>query len=281
MCGIAGMLIPPGAHRPDAPPVVSRMVEALRHRGPDGFGVTAVASSPDGASVALGHTRLAILDLSGNGAQPMASRRAPLSITFNGEIYNFREVRGALQTRGRRFTSESDTEVILQGYEEWGEAVIDRLQGMFAFALWDGRRNRLLLARDRMGIKPLYVWQRDGVVLFASEVRALLASGLVPKRLDPIALDQYLAYQTVPAPRTLVDHVRLMPPGHVSAISGADGRVVERRYWDLLGDASAEAAAATPAQARRTVGDLLERSAALHLVSDVPVGIFLSGGIDS
>lgn len=286
MCGIAGAWIARGADgASDSTAIVSRMVEALGHRGPDGRGVAACtepgAESRTGPAVALGHTRLAILDLSDRGAQPMRADRTPSWITFNGEVYNFRTVRGELQARGRLFASETDTEVILQGYEEWGEAVIDRLQGMFAFALWDGRRGRLILARDRVGIKPLYFYRGDGVVLFASEVRALLASGLVPRRLDAIGLDQYLAYQTVPPPRTLVEDVRMMLPGHVATVSGPDGRITQRRYWDLLADASEEAATATPAQARSAVGELLERSAALHMVSDVPVGIFLSGGIDS
>lgn len=255
------------------------------HRGPDGRGVVSCqqpgADSRSGSAVVLGHARLAIIDLSERGAQPMRAAHTPTWITFNGEIYNFRQVRAELQGRGRRFASDTDTEVILQGYEEWGEAVLDRLQGMFAFALWDARRDRLILARDRMGIKPLYVYSRDGLVLFASEVRAILASGLVPRRLDQIGLEQYLAYQTVPPPRTLVEDVTLMLPGHTATIAGDDGRITHRRYWDLLTDASVEAAGATPAQARSAVGELLERSAALHLVSDVPVGIFLSGGIDS
>jgi asparagine synthase (glutamine-hydrolysing) len=286
MCGIAGVLVTSGAAGAwDPAATVARMIDALSHRGPDGRGVVPCQQpGPDsrtGSSVVLGHARLAIIDLSERGAQPMRAAHTPMWITFNGEIYNFREIRGELQARGRRFASDTDTEVILQGYEEWGEAIIDRLQGMFAFALWDGRRGRLILARDRMGIKPLYLYRRDGLVLFASEVRALLASGLVPRRLDQIGLEQYLAYQTVPPPRTLVEGVTLMLPGHAASVGGNDGRIAQRRYWDLLTHASAEAAGANPAQARSAVGELLERSAALHLVSDVPVGIFLSGGIDS
>src|SRR5579871_267461 len=279
MCGIAGAVLPPGAGDPSA--IVERMIGALGHRGPDGRGVSICPGLRDNrATVALGHSRLAILDLSSNGAQPMTSASGQTTITFNGEIYNFRELRGQLQLRGRRFASECDTEVILQGYEEWGDAVVDRLQGMFAFGLWDARRQRLLIARDRLGIKPLYLFERDGLLLFSSEVRALLATRLVPRRLDLVGVEQYLAYQTVPAPRTLVEGVRLMRPGHL-AVGSLGSQLTERRYWDLLADASEEAAHASPAQARRTVGELLERSAALHLVSDVPVGVFLSGGIDS
>jgi asparagine synthase (glutamine-hydrolysing) len=164
-------------------------------------------------AVSFGHTRLAIIDLTDRAAQPMRSRTHPTWLTFNGEVYNFRDVRRELEACGRVFHSDSDTEVILQGYEQWGERVLDRLRGMFAFAIWDGAAQRLFLARDRMGIKPLYVFQGHDVVLFASEVRALLASGLVPRRLDAAALDQFLAYQTVPTPRTLIDRVRMLRPG--------------------------------------------------------------------
>ena len=283
MCGVAGGVF---WTRPidgrDSAGVVSAMTGALGHRGPDGRGVVLCtdANAPrDDASAALGHTRLAILDLSDRGAQPMKLASAPVWITFNGEIYNFKLIRAELEARGRQFRSESDTEVVLQGYDEWGADVLDRLQGMFALAIWDGRREELLLGRDRLGIKPLYVHQHSKGFLFASEVRALLASGIVPKRLDRIGLNQYLTYQTVPSPRTLIDGVRMVLPGHVLRVRRGD--VVDRPYWDLLDAADVAAHSATGADARERVGELLEQSAALHLISDVPVGIFLSGGIDS
>jgi asparagine synthase (glutamine-hydrolysing) len=285
MCGIAGALWWDESSARDANAIVSRMVDALAHRGPDGRGVVRCNSidpaEQECPSVTFGHTRLAILDLSERGAQPMRSERVPVWITFNGEVYNFESIRRELESCGRRFQSQSDTEVILQAYEQWGEAVLDRLQGMFALAIWDGQRRQLLLARDRVGIKPLYLYRTEGGLLFASEIRALLASGLVPRRLDPVAVDQYLAYQTVPTPRTLVQHVRMIEPGHSVTVRGAGGELVDRAFWDLLGDASAVARKASNTTARAAVGDLLAQSARLHLVSDVPVGIFLSGGIDS
>jgi asparagine synthase (glutamine-hydrolysing) len=285
MCGIAGAVFWDGSEEGrDLSALVGSMVGTLGHRGPDGRGLT-LCGSPEhrdtSPSVALGHTRLAILDLSDRAAQPMQSDRARTWITYNGEIYNFATLRRELEARGRRFRSDSDTEVILAGYEEWGEDVVTRLQGMFALAIWNGERNELLLARDRLGIKPLYVYQPAGGLLFASEIRALLATGLVPRRLDVISAEQFLAYQTVPSPRTLVHGVRLLAPGHLVVAGAAGDRLVERRYWDLLGSASSEAREAGADEARTRVGELLAQSVAAHLVSDVPVGIFLSGGIDS
>jgi len=260
---------------------VQRMTDAIRHRGPDGEGVVRCARrGAHGPVAVLGHRRLAIIDLSDRAAQPMASPRVPVWIAFNGEIYNFKALRHLLASRGRTFQSDSDTEVLLQGYEEWGDAVIDRLDGMFAVAIWDGTRRELLLARDRLGIKPVYVYATERALLFASEVRALLASGLVPARLDAVALEQFLAYQTVPPPRTLVDGVRMLAPGTLMRAM-APGRTVERPYWDLLASAAPDARTATMADSRARVGELLAEATRAHLVSDVPVGVFLSGGIDS
>ncbi|MEO7190496.1 MAG: asparagine synthase (glutamine-hydrolyzing) [Vicinamibacterales bacterium] len=283
MCGIAGALFPSSmASGRDILAVVQRMTTALVHRGPDGRGVKQVAGldrAQDRCQVALGHTRLAIIDLSERGAQPMSSADGSIWITFNGEIYNYREVRADLERRGAAFHSDSDTEVILRGYEVWGEEVVSRLDGMFAFALWDRRQQCLRLVRDRLGIKPLYVSHHAGV-LFASEVRALLASGVVPRRLDGAAVDQYLRYQTVPSPRTLVAGVEMLPPGAIVRLD-ASGRATRRTYWDLFGTAAVAARQQSRTEARKSVGDLLLRSARSHMVSDVPVGLFLSGGIDS
>jgi asparagine synthase (glutamine-hydrolysing) len=203
-----------------------------------------------------------------------------LWITFNGEIYNFKSVRAELEGLGRRFRSDSDTEVLLQGFEQWGESIVERLRGMFAFAIWDAQSQRLFVARDRVGIKPVYFYRSPNAVLFASEIRALLASGLVPRTLDRVALSQYLAHQTVPSPRTLVEGVRAMLPGCTESFR-ADGSSVRRQYWDLLESADRDAASASVETARRRVRQLLEESTRLHLVSDVSVGVFLSGGIDS
>lgn len=278
MCGIAGVMFWTDTDRArDARPIAASMTGALRHRGPDGAGVVCVDES---GTAAFGHRRLAIIDLTERGAQPMKSATAPVWITFNGEVYNFAALRRELEGLGRSFQSRTDTEVILQGYEEWGDRVIDRLDGMFAFGIYDGRRGRLVLARDRLGIKPLYVYQTADAVLFASEVRALLASGLVARRLDLEALDAYLAYQTTPTPMTLVKDVELLPPGHLSTID-RKGQTSRRSYWDLLESSPAQPDAVGPADARDRVRKLLRRSVAGHLISDVPVAIFLSGGIDS
>lgn len=281
MCGIAGALYFEEPCSSDPSRIAQRMTDALAHRGPDGQRVIVHRQSgADGKTVvAFGHRRLAIIDLTDRAAQPMASRSRSHLLTFNGEIYNFRALRRELQERGRSFASDSDTEVILQAYDEWGVRGFERLRGMFAFGLWDADRQQLLLVRDRFGIKPLYVARAEGVLLFASEVRALLASGLVPRRLDPTSLWQYLGYQTVPCPRTLIDGVSLVEPGTIVAV-GADGVATTTRYWDLLGSAQAGVTSDAPASVR-DVRELLAESVDLHLVSDVPVGVFLSGGIDS
>jgi asparagine synthase (glutamine-hydrolysing) len=292
MCGIAGGVFWGDAVTPArAEEAVTRMTMRLTHRGPDGHGLCGTFGDRHDAQrpfVVLGHTRLAIIDVSDAGAQPMhlsASDRNPqktggrLSVTYNGETYNFLSLRTDLEQRGHRFESHSDTEVLLQGYDAWGLDVLAKLRGMFAFGLWDGAKRRLLLARDRFGIKPLYYYRGGGHLLFASEVRALLASGLVPRQLDPVALWQYLGYQSVPAPRTLVAGVRMLPPGTWMTVA-ADGTIAQREYWNLLAHAD-DATDRSPHRVRRRVGELLRESVNAHMVSDVPVGAFLSGGIDS
>jgi asparagine synthase (glutamine-hydrolysing) len=201
-------------------------------------------------------------------------------IVYNGEVYNFRELRRQLGADAEPWQSKSDTEVILRAYRKWGRDCLSRLRGMFAFSLWDAGRRELFLARDRLGIKPLYYYAGENVFLFASEVRALLASGLVPRRIDATALWQYLAYQSVPAPRTMIEGVRMLPPGSWLTVDRT-GCLSEGRYWDLLENASREARQNSFEENRRRIGELLRESVALHLVSDVPVAAFLSGGIDS
>jgi asparagine synthase (glutamine-hydrolysing) len=201
-------------------------------------------------------------------------------ITFNGEIYNYREVRKQLDEDAGSWRSESDTEVILRAYERWGKDCLQRLRGMFAFALWDNERQELFIARDRLGIKPLYYYQAPGLFLFGSEVRSVLASDLVPRKLDAVALWEYLGYQSVPAPRTLVAGVKALRPGCWLSVDKT-AQVSEGCYWDLLANASREAQTASASESRQRVRELLEEAVALHLVSDVPVGAFLSGGIDS
>ena len=281
MCGIAGALFD-RAQTVTAEEVVRRMVGALGHRGPDGSGLArlAVNHGEQGCDAAIGHTRLAILDLSERGAQPMRDESARVAVTYNGEIYNFADLRADLERRGRRFRSDSDTEVILEGYLEWGNEIVNRLRGMFAFALWDAGLGRFLLARDRIGVKPLYFVERPGQFLFASEVRALLASGLVSPAIDETALDQYLAYQTTATPGTLVRDVRMLEPGRL-LVKSAGASATSRVYWDLAASMDRSAASAGADDAARRVSSLLDESVRLHLVSDVPVGVFLSGGVDS
>jgi len=282
MCGIAGGVFWGGTVGLQAArAAVQAMVEHEAHRGPDGCGIHASTDRAEerGTFAVLGHTRLAIIDVSPAGAQPMGGPGDAPWLTFNGEIYNFASLRAELETLGQPFRSHSDTEVLLRGYSAWGVDVLSRLRGMYAFALWDGSRGRLLLARDRLGIKPLYVYRGNGCLLFASEVRALLATGLVPRRLDPDALWQYLGYQAVPAPRTLIDGVRALEPASWTIVSGA-GDESSGVYWRML-DSAIAPRDISHSEATRLVGERLRGAVAAHLVSDVPVGAFLSGGIDS
>lgn len=282
MCGIAGGLFWGASVTPTtARAAVAAMVTRQSHRGPDGSGIHASAAvDPQGQALAvLGHTRLAIIDVSDAGAQPMGGPGSKPWVVYNGETYNFRDLREELEREGAVFHSRSDTEVILRGYETWGMGVLERLRGMFAFAIWDPRRGRLLIARDRLGIKPVYFYRGDQYLLFASEVRALLATDLVPRALDVTALWHYLGYQTVPAPRTLVAGVQALEPASWLAVSDA-GRVETGRYWHML-DAAARDEHVADSEATRRVGEMLREVVAAHLVSDVPVGAFLSGGIDS
>ncbi|HEX7084780.1 MAG TPA: asparagine synthase (glutamine-hydrolyzing), partial [Vicinamibacterales bacterium] len=280
MCGIAGGLFWDRRFTADGiREIGDRLRCAIAHRGPDGEGVwtTGEHAGPDAAVPLLVHTRLAIIDPTEAGRQPMQAPDVDGCITYNGEVYNFASLRSALEDAGHVFRSRTDTEAILRGYAEWGPAVLDRLRGMFAFAVWAG--GRLELARDRFGIKPLYYASGDGWFLFASEVRALLGSGLVEPVLDPDGLWQYLTYQTVPAPRTMIAGVRALEPGSRLTVSaGAVGGPV--RYWDLATAAQARHGLPREECLRRT-RELLLESVAAHLVSDVPVGAFLSGGIDS
>lgn len=278
MCGIAGILTFDSAETAPAVRAVAAMLPALEHRGPDGEGRWHSLTS-SGSAVALGHKRLAIIDLSDGGRQPMA--RGAAAVTYNGEIYNYRALRDRLQAGGAAFTTESDTEVLLAAYERWGASALEHVDGMFAFGMWDSLQDRLLLARDRFGIKPLYYHRGPRHFVFASEVRALLASGFVQRALDVESLWHYLGYQTAPAPATLLQDVRMLEPGHLMEVRG-DGRITGRRYWSLLQGGAREPPAAVSAPAAAvTVGTLLREAVESHMVSDVPVGVFLSGGIDS
>jgi len=292
MCGIAGLFKRQNGMTPDDIDAVRRMMAAQVHRGPDADGLY------HDRRVILGHRRLAIIDLSASGRQPMSNEDDTVWIIYNGEIYNYRELRTELITQGHLFASQSDTEVIIHGYEAWGiDGLLKRLRGMFAFALYDARPNghaerssnppdaddatsRLILARDRFGIKPLYyaVSERAGNVAFASSVRALLDSGMVSRDLDREALIGFLHFGSVPSPLTTVKGIRCLLPGYYLVV-GRDGMAM-RRYWDVSyasGDEHLGDAASITAEMRARLEDTLKR----HLVSDVPLGIFLSGGVDS
>jgi asparagine synthase (glutamine-hydrolysing) len=267
MCGIAGILDLRG--RPVADPEIKAMTDSIRHRGPDDEGHYV------GDGVALGNRRLAIIDVSRAGHQPMATEDGSLLIVYNGELYNFPELMPLLEARGHRFHSRTDTEVVLHAYEEWGPDCLDRFNGMFAFAIWDTRRRRLFLARDRFGIKPLYYAVHDGRFVFASEIKAILQTGL-PRRVSPEALVEYFTFQNVFSDRTLFDGVRLLPPGH-SMTASEDG-VESKRFWDLEPDPDEGVNEAEWAERIRGV---FEESVTRQLISDVPVGSYLSGGMDS
>jgi asparagine synthase (glutamine-hydrolysing) len=280
MCGIFGIVFRESDVSRD---VLARALKCLAHRGPDDSGSAVVECSAGAQShLGLAHTRLSIIDLSPLGHQPMQDPISGNWIVFNGEIYNFRELRKELEGAGVEFKSHSDTEVILAAYRVWGESCLTRLGGMFAFALWDAPRKRLLLARDPMGIKPLYYHQSKQNFIFASEVRTLLQTGLVPRKADPTALLSYLAFGSVYEPWTIVEGVMSVPPGHVLTVE--NGSLSSRAYWNPLqassraeSDASSANGIATGAQ----LSEILRDAVLSHLVSDVPVGVFLSGGIDS
>jgi len=267
MCGIAGFLAPPGVVADRA--VLERMVASLRHRGPD-----AVGYHVEGR-VALGVARLRIIDLA-TGDQPLANEDGAVQVVLNGEIYNFEALRDRLERMGHRFASRGDTEVIAHAWEEYGEACPEDLNGMFAFALWDRRRQTLFLARDRMGEKPLYYASPGGWLVFGSELRAVLEHPAVSRELDPAAFVRYLTYDFVPDPHAIVRGVRKLPPAH--ALSAADGKVTTSQYWEIpyRPDARLDEAGWTA-----EIAGALDEAVRSRLVSDVPLGCLLSGGIDS
>ena len=269
MCGICGSIN--FAHEdPASAYLVRDMMGAIAHRGPDGSGFHI-----DGP-VALGHRRLSIIDLS-TGDQPMCNEDGTVWVVFNGEIYNFESLRGELQTEGHTFKSSSDTEVIVHLYEQHGDACVARLQGMFAFALWDQRRRRLLLARDRVGIKPLYYTNTGRSLHFGSEIKSLLADASVERRVDLAAIDRFLTYYYVPGDITPLQGIRKLPPGHYLTVES--GRVETTKYWDL--EFVPDLRFRTLGESAQALDALLSRTVKSHMISDVPVGILLSGGVDS
>ncbi len=275
MCGIAGLISPHGPQ--DLHANLRRMTSAIAHRGPDDEGFHETATRDARYRIGLGHRRLSIIDLS-TGHQPMGNEDGSIQIVFNGEIYNFQGLRAELIAQGHRFATASDTETIVHAYEEWGVECVQRLRGMFAFAIWDANRERLFLARDRFGKKPLFMHERDGGVWFASEITALLTCPEIRPSVDHAAVWDYLAYRYVPAPATLFAGIRKLMPGHFAVWERE--RLTERCYYHAP-DREPLRNAAPPADPVGTFLDKFDESVRIRMVSDVPFGAFLSGGIDS
>src|SRR5579864_2671725 len=276
MCGIFGIAAN-NARIPDG--LLERGTRSLAHRGPDDSGTVVLPSKSGSNEIGLGNRRLAILDLSPLAHQPMHDSLTGNWIVYNGELYNFRAVKQELERAGVSFKSHSDTEVLLKAYARWGEPCLGRFRGMFAFALWDASRQCLFLARDPMGIKPLYYAQRGSFFLFASEVRSVLGTGLLPSRIDRAGLLNYLTYGSAYDPLTLVEGIHALPAGH--SLTWKNGTMDISQYWDLVDDDASPPDVGDEQHASKQLQPILEEAVRLQLVSDVPVGVFLSGGIDS
>jgi asparagine synthase (glutamine-hydrolysing) len=271
MCGLCGVLNYDGQAPVDQEGLAA-MTATLQRRGPDDLGY--FCSGP----VGLGHRRLSIIDLE-MGHQPLSNEDGSIWIVYNGELYNYREIRTSLEKAGHRFATASDTEVIVHAYEEYGADCLKAMNGMFAFAIWDSNRGRLLLARDRLGIKPLYYAKLPRCLLFGSEVKALVAHPLFERRLDPTALNLYLSLEYVPTPHCIFAGVNKLPPGHFLMVEGSNTHL--ERYWDLRLHKSEPSSTRTLSECTTEVRQLLYDSVKMELIADVPVGVLLSGGIDS
>ncbi len=270
MCGLAGIVLSPHGHLDER--VLLAMRDVQRHRGPDEAGIYL------GQGVGLGHRRLSIIDLS-HGQQPMVDEAAGLALIYNGELYNFQSLRAELEALGILFTSNSDTEVLLRAWQHWGEACLTRLVGMFAFAVWDMRAQRVFLARDHLGIKPLYYgFTNSGDLVFASELKGLLAHPGVERRLDPQALEDYLAFGYVPDPKSIYRGIRKLPPGHWLTWHAGEAEPVPRQYWDVPFNRDTDVTTDVAVAQLRT---LLDEAVTSQMIADVPLGAFLSGGVDS
>jgi len=267
MCGICGVFNFSGA--PVDRQLVDKMTAVLRHRGPDGTG------SFLSGCVGLGHRRLSIIDLAG-GSQPISNEDQTIQVIFNGEIYNYIELRQELIKRGHRFNTQADTEVIVHGYEEWGRDCVSRFNGIFAFALWDANRRQLFLARDHLGVKPLYYTRLGDMFLFASEIKTLLTAPNCPREVDLKALGEMFALRYVPSPDTLFRHISKLPPAHHMTVDFQGVKI--ERYWKWKPETIAEF---NEEQLVERYQELLEDAVRLQMRSDVPVGLFLSAGIDS
>ncbi|MBM10294.1 MAG: asparagine synthase (glutamine-hydrolyzing) [Magnetovibrio sp.] len=283
MCGIAGILFPNGQRSLSKEEFHSRLVEmadAMEHRGPDGDGVWVA----ENARVGFSHRRLAIIDLSTDAAQPMRNQDGTVWVTFNGEIYNHLALRRELELEGYTFsTDHSDTEVLVHGFLAWGvEKLVKRLDGMFAFAIWDVRNQRLWFARDRIGIKPLYFTRIGGVYRFASEIKAILTDSSIPREVNSHALNHYLSFMVTPAPMTLFKGIYKLPAGHIMEV-GIDGKAYASRFWSAVPNKSplADFESLNEEALISGIRERLQSSVEKRMLSDVPFGVFLSGGIDS
>jgi asparagine synthase (glutamine-hydrolysing) len=270
MCGIAGLLYTDPS-RPVNPDVLRAVGRSIAHRGPDAEGFL---NEP---GLGLVHRRLSIIDLSG-GSQPLGNEDGSIQVVFNGEIYNFQELRRGLEARGHRFRTHSDTEILVHLYEDEGERLVERLRGMFAFALWDRPRRRLLLARDRLGIKPLYFYRDAEKLLFGSELKAILAYPGIGREVDVEALEDYLAFGMVPGSRSIFRRIEKLPPAHTLMVRATELDTAPRRYWRLHVEPDHRPSAE---EWQEAVSAKLQEAVRLHLIADVPVGAFLSGGLDS
>src|SRR3990172_1889670 len=267
MCGICG-IVKFDADDSVSPGLLDAMTDRISHRGPDDFCYFVQDN------VGLGHRRLSIIDLRG-GKQPIFNEDGSIVIVFNGEIYNYAELTAELIARGHVFKTRSDTEAIVHAYEEYGDDCVTRLRGMFAFALWDRRKQRLLLVRDRLGIKPLYYHHGRESFVFASEIKSLLEAPGIPREVDETALNLYLSLRYVPGPRTMFREIFKLQPGHLLVVDSSGVHL--REYWDI----KYHSALPSGVDAIKEFDRLLEESVRLQLISEVPLGVFLSGGLDS
>jgi asparagine synthase (glutamine-hydrolysing) len=267
MCGICGVV----SFQPELPvdrSLLKRMNDSIRHRGPDDEGFY------QDAQASLAMRRLSIIDLH-TGQQPISNENGDVWVVYNGEIYNFKDVRAALESRGHIFKTQTDTEIIVHAYEEYGDDCVQHFNGMFAIALWDARKCRLFLARDRLGIKPLYYWAGHSRLVFASELKALILHPDVPRRIDLAALDLFLTLEYVPAPHTIYEGIFKLLPGHMLTVENGDVRT--RQYWDV----PYQPVSLDEAECAEALSGLIDEAVRIRLISDVPLGAFLSGGIDS
>jgi asparagine synthase (glutamine-hydrolysing) len=272
MCGIVGVCNLNGEPVPAG--LLKRMTDVIAHRGPDGEG------HYTDSSVGLGHRRLAIIDLSPAGNQPMANVSGDVVITYNGEMYNFQKLRVELEALGYHFHSQTDTEVVVHAYEEWGDKCLDRFNGMFAFAIYDRKRHRLFLARDRYGVKPLYWYCRSGRFIFASEIKAILEHPQVSREVCPQALNEYFTFQNILSDLTLFENIRLLPAGCTLTLEiGPSASPVVHRYWDYT--FNSESSSGSAEENAQQLHEMFFQAVTRQLVSDVPVGSYLSGGMDS